>query len=453
MPPPQNHSLIPTSTMTRPKRADTQIIEILDVPAQGAATALINRLQQLQASVTLGNRCLSTLRHASLASTHFYDKAADHLRSDSYSYLFPPRPDGQATGCDPNPSASLLSVIDELAKSESVTAERIRSVWESGKGPSPFGNIMQQLNLQGQKINGLWANDRLGKAHQRNEAKLVAKAAEINASLCQLRMACLRYLAPELQVDPYFLTQTIRKSMDTFQDIEYEYTRQCIYEGEVIKKLEKGVFNALQEIPPAHQRMISEIMNGSNTCLRAVTAIAEEVDSNAAWNAFEYIYKDEFPDENTLKITADNHPNEDQFLQFQRFHITTLQVQHRVTECAEGKKFTAMKKLKDRLFGSKIQYGTPGTVWSISEAGHLIQYHPGESRIVRVYNLRKCYVSELDYDVDWGYFILEGAKMSLSDKGKMKGGTKKQYRFRLPEDEAPFFHKVLKEFCVVMKCK
>jgi len=112
-----------------------------------------------------------------------------------------------------------------------------------------------------------------------------------------------------------------------------------------------------------------------------------------------------------------------------------------------------MKKLKDRLFGSKIQYGTPGTVWSISEAGHLIQYHPGESRIVRVYNLRKCYVSELDYDVDWGYFILEGAKMSLSDKGKMKGGTKKQYRFRLPEDEAPFFHKVLKEFCVVMKCK
>jgi len=109
--------------------------------------------------------------------------------------------------------------------------------------------------------------------------------------------------------------------MDTFQDIEYEYTRQCIYEGEVIKKLERGVFNALQEIPPAHQRMISEIMNGSNTCLRAVTAIAEEVDSNAAWNAFEYIYKDEFPDENTLKITADNHPNEDQFLQFQRLSL------------------------------------------------------------------------------------------------------------------------------------
>jgi len=439
--------------MTRPKTADPQIVEILDVPTQGAATALINRVQQLQATLTLGNQCLSTLRNASLASTHFYGNAAGHLRSDIYPYLFPPRPDCQADGCDPNPSSSLRSVIDELAKSESATAARIHNLWESEKSPSPFCNIAQQINLQRQNINELLAQDRLGKAHQRNEAKLVVKAAEINASLGQLRMACLRYLAPEPQVDPYFLTQTIRQSMDTFEDIEYQYTRRCIYEGEAIRKLERGVFHALQEIPPAHQRMISEIMNDSNMSLTAVRTVAKTVDSNAGWNTFEYIYKDELPEEEMLKITADNHPNEDQFLQFQRLHLTTLQVQHRVTECAKGQKLSGMRRLKNRLFGSKIHYGTPGTVWSISDAGHLIQYHPGESRIVRVYNLRKCNVSELEYDADWGYFILEGLKMSLSDRGKIKGGTKKKYKFRLPEDDALFFHNMLKEFCVVMKCK
>ena len=439
--------------MTRLKTVDTQIIEVLDVATQGAAAALANRVQQLQASVTVGNQCLSTLRNASLASACFYNEAAGYLRSDVYPHLLPARPDGQDAGCDPNPSSSLLSVIGELAKSDLASAERIHNLWESEKRPSPFGNIVQQLNLQEQKVKEILAKDRLGKAHQRLETNVMGKAAEINASISQLRMACLQYLAPEPEVDPYFLAQTIRQSMGAFQSIEYEYTQRCICEGEAAQRLEKVVFSTLQEIPPAHQRMVSEIMNGANESLMTVAAKAKEVDPHASWNIFESIYKDEFPDDNTLKITAENHPNEDQFLQFQRLRLTTLQVQHRVPGSSDGKKLTGLRRLKDCLFGNKTQYGTPGTVWSISEAGHLIQYHPGESRMLRVYNLRKCKVSELAYDGGWGYFILEGAKMSLSDTGKIKRGTKKQYRFRLPEDQTPSFHDVLKEFCIVMSCQ
>jgi hypothetical protein len=439
--------------MTRFNSAEPSVVDALDLPTQGAANALLDRVTQLQTTAAGVSHYISTLQDTSFKSAELQDTARNILFCNTYSHFFAPRPE---TSYQDNISPSdsfpgVMSLLGELARYESECTKGIQDLWEAKDIRQPFLKIVNQLEIENQTINQALSKDRLGRAQQKSEATLCRHANRINGLIQHLKVACLRFLAPEPHLDPYILSKTIRQNLDDFQDFEYEYTMQCIHEGEAAKELEDKVFRILQQAPGEHLRLMSTLLDEANERLIALENRACKLDFDADWTLLETIHEEEFPDEKSqpIEMTAENHPDEGQFVQFERLHLTTLEVQNRLEQSVDGKILKGIHRLKNAISGKK-RYSACGAVWSISTAGHLIQYNHVSSQLVAMYNLRKCKLGELTEDSDWGYFSLVGQKMTFSAKGKVKRGRKKkEHKFRLPKDEALAVHDALKEFVLI----
>jgi hypothetical protein len=232
--------------------------------------------------------------------------------------------------------------------------------------------------------------------------------------------------------------------MNVFQEVEREYTRQTLHEGQAIQNLENGVFETLADIPLELKRLVSRMKDVGNEAMAAVEKPMRAVDHEADWRSFEKAYGQWFPDGHTIKITEQNHPNEDQFLRFQLCALPNLQLQHTFRTPINRYRLTDFRKLK-RSLSRKKHYGTTGTEWTLSEAGHLIEYNIEQCRLTAMWDLSKCKLVELDEDEEWGYFVLRGARLKGGKSRSVMGKTK-EYKFRLPIGEAVEAYTVLGGF-------
>jgi hypothetical protein len=422
-------------------------VEVLNVPTEGAAAALLVRVLRLQNAIKGAKQYIFTLQGVSLSSIESHKEAGSHITPENYSFLTPRNPDCEKNSCQPNPSRGLIPLLAELGSSDVEQAKSIHDIWNSQESDPPFAKILARLDQHTDSLADLISKNRLGKLHQQNEAALIAKANSVNVDIGNLKVGCFLPSVPEPLMDAYFVAQRTRRSLDVFQAMELEYTRQCIHEGQAIKHLENVIFETMAEIPPEHKRLIARAMGLAKDALAVVETKANNVHLAADWEAFETSHRKEFPDKNTIKMTPKNHPNEDQFLQFQRLPLPRLQRQYILRTSLNGKRLTGLPKLKASLAGKK-QYGTPGRTWALSEAGDLIEYDVDGCHLMAMWSLRKCKLGELKEEGDFGYFSLRGTKMKVG-KRRMEKGRKKEYNFRLPIEEAAEAYNVLKVFSTI----
>jgi hypothetical protein len=421
------------------------IIQVLDVPTTGAAAALLHRVLQLQNTVTIAKQYISILQNISRSAAQSHAHAGSHLPPDSYSFLTHPTtasPDGPH---EPNAFLGLAPLVAALAKQDSEQTKAIDGIWHSEETPPPFTEILHKLDKHTESLAVLLSENRLGALHQENESSLITVANSVNAELFNLKVACFLPSTPDPWMDPYFLTQVIRRDLDVFQVVELEYTRQTIHEGEAIKQLENVLFETLAEIPPEKKRLVSRLKDVGNEAMATVEENVRNVSLDADWTSFVAIHMQQFPDDHTVKITEQNHANEDQFLQSQLRALPNLQMQYTSRTPLHRKRLTDFRKLKRALSGKK-HYGTPpGTEWTLSEAGHLIEYNVEQCCLKAMWDLRKCKLGELEEDEEWGYFVLQGTRMK-GGKRRIAMGKTKEYRFRLPIGEAVEAYNVLSGF-------
>lgn len=425
----------------------TATVEVLDVPTEGAAAVLLQRVLRLQNAIKGAKQYILTLQGASISSIGSHTYAGSYSTPKMYSFLTPLTPDCQDNPCQPHPSSGLTALLDELGRQDVEQAKAIHDIWHSQESAPPFTEILARLNQHSESLADLISKNRLGKLHQENEAALVAKAKDINTDIANLKVACFLPSVPDPLMDAYFVAHRTRQSFHVFQAMEFEYTRQCIHEGQAIKHLENVIFETMAAIPPEHQKLVAKTTKLEKEALAAVEAKAKEVAPAADWGTFETSHRKEFPDENTIKMTPENHPNEDQFLQFQRLPVPGLQRQYILHTSLNGKRLTGFPKLKASLVGKK-QYGTPGRTWSLSEAGHLMEYDVDGCHLMAMWNLKKCKLGEMKEEGNHGYFGLRGAKMKMG-KRRIERGRKKEYNFRLPIKEAAEAYDILRVFSTI----
>ena len=67
---------------------DDEVVDIVDLPTEGAATALLERVQQLQTTATATKQCTAALREASLGSAQFHESGSNHILFKYFYFLY-----------------------------------------------------------------------------------------------------------------------------------------------------------------------------------------------------------------------------------------------------------------------------------------------------------------------------------------------------------------------------
>ena len=429
-------------------REHADVVSKVTCPYKGAAFALQTRAKQLYDTVYALKQHIHTLREASNVSIKGHKTARTHLELPSSLLAEIPKdlelPENALLADE-----GLLTVIHQLANYDDKTAECIEKLYDPEKA---FLGSIQLLNKELAEINLLLHRDRLGKAHQQHEDKVCSTASQLNQIILNLASALANPRTPTPYCDPFTVQRNVTYRMKEYLNKEKEYAIQCLTEQNVEKILEKNVFTIMQGIPLEHERIMCPTIDECNEILGAVEEKTKSFHALTDWTAFESRFADEFaPEETTpILITNENHPDEEQYSQFQRLRLDDLEIYHKIRpKKMRNPNFEAkLRRAKEMLTPSRRDYGCRGT-WSVSSAGHLIEYDMKEHTLISMFDLRKCKLGDLapDETGTLGYFILRGQKArESSDK---KHHKKRDYKFRAPVEKAKELYDVLSEYCKV----
>ena len=430
------------------------VVSKVTCPYKGAALALKTRAKQIYNTVYVLKQHIHTLREASNVSIKGHKAARTHLELPSS--LLAETPTAQEL-----PENALLAedglrtLIHQLADYDDKTAKCLENLYDPGK--AFLGSILS-LNKELTEINLLLHNDRLGKAHQQQEDKVCSTASELNQVILNLASALASPRTPTPYCDPLTVQRNVTYRMKEYLNMEKEYAIQCLTEQNVEKVLEANVFTIMQGIPLEHEKIMSPMMDKCNEILDAVEEKAKNFHALTDWTAFESRFADEFaPEETTpIFITNENHPDEEQYTQFQRLRLDDLEIYHKIRQkkkrhvnpSLEAK----LRRAKEMLTPARHGYAWRGT-WSVSSAGHLIEYDMKEHTLISMFDLRKCKLGDLvpDETDTLGYFVLRGQKVyESSDK---KHHKRRDYKFRAPLEKAKALHEMMGDFAEAAQVK
>lgn len=427
-------------------------------PYKGAALALQTRAKQLYNTVYALKQHIHVLREASRISIKGHQAARSYLELPSSLLAEPPTPDQVAL-----PENGLLSkeglrtLIDQLATCEEKTAEYIQELYDP---ETALVKPVVQLNKELVEINILLHKNRLAKAQHEKENKVCTTASEITQTINNLNYFCGNLHTADPFCDPYYVCKNIKYRLKMYFDMEKDYAMHCLWEQEEEKKLEKNIFRILQEIPLEHEKIMSPLMGKSSEILGTMEK-TKSLHALTDWTAFENRYPQEFSRDEVIHIELNdqNHPDEDQFNQFQRISLHDLEIYHKLRRPEPAKDETPvsfetkLSRARQKLTPAKHDYARRGR-WSVSIGGHLIEYDSNEHKLLSMFNLRKCKLGDLAPDKFgiFGYFILRGQKVhEPSDKKKHR--RKRNYKFRAPWENIKLLHEVLSEYCKVAEEK
>src|SRR5947207_4078739 len=93
-----------------------------------------------------------------------------------------------------------------------------------------------------------------------------------------------------------------------------------------------NVFTIMQGIPLEHEKIISSMMDECNEILGGVEEKAKSFQALTDWTAFESRFAEEFTPEKVTPIlkTNENHPDEENYTQFQRTRLDDLEIYHKI---------------------------------------------------------------------------------------------------------------------------
>jgi hypothetical protein len=347
-------------------------------------------------------------------------------------------------------------LINELKSSDAVIAHSLEQQFSPDLS---FAESISQLDDYCEDINILLSKARLGKAHQNQEDKLCETAKELNRTIAALNTACGNLYSPKPSCDPNVLSRIAEYQMDMYLEKENEYARRCLMEQHMENELEKQVFTVLQRLPLEHEAILSPIMDKCNEALGKIDEKAKSFHALTDWTAFESRHANQFAPDN-LKITtqtAENHPKDEQFLQFQKICQPDLEIYQKLRQNlppSDETKITRGQQLVRSIQCAKavITPATCGYVirgsWSVSSGGYLMEYDDQQHVVRRMFNLRKCELENLapDEPQEYGYFTIIGQRIKPLSK-KTKLGRKKSYKFRARWENAQGLIKTLTRYC------
>lgn len=422
----------------------TEVVAKVTYPYGGAARALHSQAKQLCSHVYALKQYIYYIRLASKIAIKGHDDASAHLRlpsclltnpSDSVNSLF--APDG------------LQSLIDELANCEQQLAETYRLLYPPDIS---FRTEIELLNAELDEIGQLLSKDRLGRTQQRNEDHLVQTAEEVSRLIAQLNTACVTPLNPAIpRLDAFVLHYNARLKLNSYLLMEQKYNTSCLHEQNAHQKLEEKVFAIMQDIPVAHEMIMSQVMDRCNEILSKVD-LHDDFHSLTDWTAFENRNLDEFVPE-SLKFITNNKMNSR--CEYQVIRLDDIEIYHKLKSAEEHQQSTdregKCRRIRNSMTMPKYIYGVRGA-WSVSTAGNLIEYDEKQCRLHSMFNLRKCSLGTMSYDKNGlvGYFTLRGQKLNglLDPSDKKKKRTKKEYKFRGTTDRIRELYKVLTKYCM-----
>ena len=444
-----------TSQAATTGREQADVVLKVTCPYKGAALALHTRAKQIYNTVYALKQHIHTLREASNVSIKGHKAASTHLELPS-SLLAEASTDQELPENALLADEGLRTLIHKLADHDEKTAKCIEKLYDPGKA---FLGPIQSLNKELTEINLLLHNDRLGKAHQQQEDKVCSTASELNQVILNLASALANPRTPTPYCDPLTVQRNVTYRMKEYLNMEKEYAIQCLTEQNVEKVLEKNVFTIMQGIPLEHEKIMSPMMDKCNEILAAVEEKTRSFHALTDWTAFESRFADEFAPEETTPIfvTSENHPDEEQYIQFQRFRLDDLEIYHKIRQTkkhdANPNLEAKLRRAKEMLTPARHHYARRGT-WSVSSAGHLIEYDIKEHTVISMFDLRKCKLGDLapDETDTLGYLVLRGQKVHESSD-KKKHHKKRDYKFRAPLEKVKALHEVLSEYCKVAQVK
>ena len=440
-----------TSQAATTGREQADVVSKVTCPYKGAALALRTRAKQIYNTVYALKQYIHTLREASDVSIKGHNAARTHLELPS-SLLAETSTDQELPENALLSDEGLRTLIHQLADHDEETAKCIQKLYDPGKA---FLGSIQPLNEELTEINLLLHNDRLGKAHQQQEDKVCSTASELNQVILNLASAIANPRTPTPYCDPFTVQRNVTYRMKEYLNMEREYAIQCLTEQNVEKVLEKNVFTIMQGIPLENEKIMSPMMDKCNEILASVEEKASSFHALMDWTAFESRFGDQFAPEHTtpIFITTENHPDEEQYTQFQRSRLDDLEIYHKIRKREKQDTNPSLKarlrRAKEMLTPARHDYACRGA-WSVSSAGHLIEYDIKAHTLISMFNLRKCKLGDLTPDETGtlGYFVLRGQKVHESTD-KKKHRKKRDYKFRAPLEKVKTFHEALSEYCKV----
>ena len=453
----------PPKTMTEQTvDVETETVDIvakLVCPHKGVAHALQSRAKQLQNTVYALKQYIHSLREASRISIRGHKAARAFLELPS-SLIPEPYSPAQGASIENGLLANngLRTLLDELASCDERIAERVQEIYHPN---TAFLMPVQQLNKELEEVNCLLHKNRLGKSHRQHEDKVCNAAGDVNQAILSLQAACLAPYTLSPYCDPYTICRNTEHRMRTYLDMENEYAIQCLAEQKVEQHLEQNVFSIMQKVPLEHEKIMSLMMDECNSILVGAEEKVRSFHALSDWTAFENRNADDFTPETVrlITITMENHPDEEQFDQFQLIRLDDLEIYHKIKNQHYGKQVCQaglemkLRRARKLLTPARHGYACRGT-WSVSTGGHLIEYEYKDRTVLSMFNLRKCKLGSLapDEGSKLGYFVLRGRKEpDLSTKKKKR--SKKEYKFRVEWERANVLYRILREYCTVASRK
>lgn len=425
------------------------VVKEVVCPYRGAAHALQARAKQLADLIYATKQYIYTTRQAVSTTFKSHEALSSRLSIEKQTGILEPAALNDLLAPD-----GVRTLLQQLAHAEENIASTVK---DSGNSQHLLTQQIQLLNQELVPLYSLLDNNRLGKAQQTKESNLCNNAIDINRAIKKLLSACTDPVVKEANQDPYAVCKHTHYVMNKYLETEKDYAKLGFAEQRVQKDLEEKVFSILQEIPVEYGHALSPVMEQSNQFLREVAENAKFFHALTDWTAFEKDNAHKFVGEQIQRIvlSAENHPKEDLYVQFQDIYEPELEIYHnirrrkRLSQHPQTQDSVLRKKLKeatDKVAPKRHDFALRGE-WYISRAGHLIEFDEKDRRPLSVFDLRKTRLGKLapDDNLEYGYFSLRGRKLLAESEGKRKRVRK--YQFRLPWKKAIEFHETLKYYC------
>jgi hypothetical protein len=220
----------------------------------------------------------------------------------------------------------IRSLLTQLSKS----SDEIANCMETWNNPqTAFSGAVASLNDSRNEMNDTLR--RLQGEQKKVEKTATAAAKEVNDIISNLARACASPMILDPYSDPHTVDRLAYQRLGIFLVRENEYKKRCLTEQNVAKHLEKDVFTTLHGIPIEHGQIMSAVFDECNEILAAVNT-KMDFESLTDWVAFESAEGHKFVPEHPepIVLTADNHPDDVQFSQFEQICEELLEIKHKL---------------------------------------------------------------------------------------------------------------------------
>lgn len=291
----------------------------------------------------------------------------------------------------------------------------------------------------------------IGKAQQKQEKQLCMMASELNNVIGNLHSACEGYMVTDAYSEPYTACRNAEYRTKVFLHDEYKYATSCLKLQSAVQQLEEKVFKFIQELQLKYAPVMSAMIGNYNDTLEQIET-RERSDPLTDWNNFESRNAESMIKEfNPIVINFSNHPQEEQFRQFQITRFEDIEISHRLDSMiSKDYRISTAKRWLGQamsiLLRGKRRYAVRG-VWTVSTTGRLIEYDENNHQLLGMFSLTDCQIGLLEPDRFgiFGYFTLTGSKIHQVGE-KLKQGKVKDYKFRGELENVKRFHGILCQY-------